>query len=463
MRPAFHQERTWRLAKRLVLSAIVCLGRRTITGLICAQGDQYRDWSRVYRLFEKGRFDIERLFDPIRKAICLHTPAGMPIVAALDDTIVRKRGRKIAGTGWRRDPLGPNFCNNFIWAQRFVQLSLMAPSSGLVSAARAVPIDVVHAPSPRKPGKRATEEEWVAYRKAQENMRASKIGAERITNLRTQLDSDAATKQRDLVVSVDGGYTNQTVFRNIPAGTSIVGRIRKDASLFAIPQERTQRRGRSRYYGDPLPTPEAVRKDETVPWQTVSAHAAGKIWDFQVKVVTPVRWKGAGNRDLKVVIVRPIAFRLRQKGPMQYRQPAYLVSTDVNLPVQTLLQAYLWRWEIELNFHDEKSIMGMGQAQVRTPAAVQASVAFAAASHAVLNTAAVILGISNSGLPLPAWRKHHTAQRCSTNQLISRTRAELWGKAIGVNLSGFDLKDELMRTVLNSKSKIESAVIYATG
>ena len=181
---------------------------------------------------------------------------------------------------------------------------------------------------------------------------------------------------------------------------------------------------------------------------------AGKRWDFEVKVVTPVRWKGLGFGDLQVVIVRPIAFRLRQKGPMQYRQPAYLVCTDVNLPVQTLLQAYLWRWKTT-NFHDEKSIMGMGQAQVRTSAAVEASVAFAAASHAVLNTAAVVLGISNTGLPLPAWRKQHTAQRCSINQLIGRTRAELWGKAIGVNLNGFDLKSEIMRAVLNSKSKIE--------
>lgn len=463
MRPAFQQERTWRLAKRLVLSAIVCLGRRTITGLICTQGDQYRDWSRAYRLFEKGRFQIERLFAPIRQVVCQHVPAGMPIVAALDDTVVRKRGRKISGTGWRRDPLGPNFCNNFIWAQRFVQLSLMAPASGLVSGARAVPVDVVHAPTSRKPGKRATEQQWAAYRKNREDMRASKIGAERIANLRAQLDNDAATKERDLVVSVDGGYTNQTVFRDIPSGTTIIGRIRKDACLFAVPQARTHRRGRTRYYGAPLPTPEDIRRDQSIPWQSVSAFAAGKTWNFEVKIVKPVRWKGAGDRDLQVVIVRPIAFRLSQKGTMQYRQPAYLVCTDTDLPVQTLLQAYLWRWEIELNFHDQKSIMGMGEAQVRTPAAVEASVAFAAVSHAVLTTAAVTLGMSHTGLPLPAWRKDQKGQRCSTNQLISRTRAELWGKALGVNLSGFDQQSNLKQTFEYSSTKIESAVLYTAG
>ena len=462
MRPAFSQERTWRLAKRLMLSAIVCLGRRTVAGLICTQGDQYRDWSRVYRLFEKSRFDVESLFAPIRKAVCRRLPDGMPIFGALDDTVIRKRGRKIAGTGWRRDPLGPHFCSNFIWAQRFIQLSLMAPSRGLVGGARAVPIDIVHAPSPRKPGKKATEEDWASYKKLQADMRASKIGAERIACLRGKLNEDSETKERDLVVSVDGGYTNQTVFRSIPAGTTIVGRIRKDASLFAVPKERGERRGRNRFYGDSLPTPEAIRQDESIPWQSVAAFAAGKTWDFEVKSVTPVRWKGAGDRDLQVLVIRPIAFRSKRKGHMQYRDPAYLVCTDVSLPVQTLLQAYLWRWEIELNFRDEKTAMGMGQAQVRTQEAVPASIAFGAASHAILHTAAAALGINDSGLPLPAWRKRAGAQRCSTNQLIGRTRAELWGRAIGINLSGFDEKAKLQRTLENSTCKIASAVIYGT-
>ncbi|MDR2051685.1 MAG: hypothetical protein LBQ63_07950, partial [Deltaproteobacteria bacterium] len=44
-----------------------------------------------------------------------------------------------------------------------------------------------------------------------------------------------------------------------------------------------------------------------------------------------------------------------QAGPDGYRNPAYLLCTDPDLPVERLLQAYLWRWEIELNFRDEKT------------------------------------------------------------------------------------------------------------
>jgi hypothetical protein len=44
------------------------------------------------------------------------------LIAHMDDTILKKTGKKISGTSWRRDPLGPPFQNNFIWGQRFLQI-----------------------------------------------------------------------------------------------------------------------------------------------------------------------------------------------------------------------------------------------------------------------------------------------------------------------------------------------------
>ena len=52
--------------------------------------------------------------------------------------------------------------------------------------------------------------------------------------------------------------------------------------------------------------------------------------------------------------------RLRQGGGLLYRQPAYLICTHPDQPVQELLQSYLWRWDIEVNHRDEKQIIGRG-------------------------------------------------------------------------------------------------------
>ena len=54
-----------------------------------------------------------------------------------------------------------------------------------------------------------------------------------------------------------------------------------------------------------------------------------------------------------------------------YLQPAFLICTDSGLALETLLQAYVYRWEIECNHRDEKSFLGVGQGQVRHPEAVR--------------------------------------------------------------------------------------------
>ena len=56
-RVAFAQQRSAERARTLGLSALTCLGRHTLSGLLCTAGQQFRDWSAAYRLFERERLD----------------------------------------------------------------------------------------------------------------------------------------------------------------------------------------------------------------------------------------------------------------------------------------------------------------------------------------------------------------------------------------------------------------------
>lgn len=95
--------------------------------MLCASAQQFVDWSAAYRLFEKGRFDREALFKPAKQAVLERLGQDEPLVVVMDDTLVRKRGHKVHGAAWKRDPLGPKFRNNFIWGQRFLQMSALLP------------------------------------------------------------------------------------------------------------------------------------------------------------------------------------------------------------------------------------------------------------------------------------------------------------------------------------------------
>jgi hypothetical protein len=426
--------------------------------MLSAIGRQFEDWTSAYRLFSKERIDRAALFAPAREAVIERLKPDEPLVVVMDDTLIRKRGRKIPGAAWKRDPLGPPFHTNFVWGQRFLQLSAILPGTAAPGRARGIPIDFLHAPSAAKPRKNASPEAWEAYRKEQAELKVSSVAAKRLRELCSQVSG------KSIVCAMDGGFTNQAVFRNVPDGAVLIGRIRKDARLFKAPEAdgaETLRRGRKRVYGDGLPTPEEIRRDDSIPWRGVEAFAAGKTHTFDVKTVSAVRWKGTGNRDIRLVVVRPLAYRPRKGAKLLYRDPAYLICTDAALPLESLLQAYLWRWEIELNFRDEKTVLGVGKAQVRKQPSVESVPSLAVASYAYLLLAGAATDMGQSALPRQKWRPFKKAQRYSTQDMISLFRTQLWRIGLEKNLTHFVSDTKANTNASFLQNSLSSAIMFA--
>ena len=422
--------------RRHLLCHLVCLGRHTVTGLLGTAGRQFNDWTADYRLYSHNRVNIENLFQPVRRAIFTKLSPSAPAVVALDDTRLRKTGRKTHGVAYTRDPMGPPFHVNFIRAQRFVQLSMALPT-GDQGQARMIPVDLAHAPSPKKPPHQSTPEERAQHRKLQKQTSLAQTGANRIIRLRQDMDQDGRF-EKPLWTVVDGSYTNGTLLKRLPPRTELIGRIRSDAKLYYLPESKDRKTGRKRVYGQQAPTPEQVRRDSSTPWQEVKAFAAGKVHNFRVKTIAPLRWRSAGqHHDLRLIVIAPLAYRISKNSRLCYRRPAFLICTKPEASLEQVLQAYLWRWDIEVNFRDEKSLLGVGEAQVRHINSVEAVPALAVAAYAALLIAAVenfgASGIPDL-LPLPKWR-NQKPKRATTQCLINHLRAELWSRTI--HFSGF--------------------------
>ncbi len=432
---AFAQHRTGCRAERLGMSQLACLGRHTVTGLLYTGGRQFQDWSADYRLYSRDIWEARDLFVPITRGLVDLLPPGAPFVGAMDDTHVKKTGTRIPGASYRRDPLSPAFHTNFIRAQRFLQVSGLVPNTNPPGSARAIPIAFEHVPPVPKPKKDASDEEKKAYRTRQREQNLSTYGVQAIRRLRDDLDQRHGAADRILVMGVDGSYTNATVLKGRPPRTTIIGRIRKDAKLCAPPRPEDQRpRGTTRQYGQPLPTPDQIRREEGIPWQEVQAYASGKRHTFRVKTIGPVLWAKAGAKQpLRLVVIAPVGYRLRKGSKLLYRQPAYLICTDPDLPLEQVLQYYLWRWDIEVNHRDEKQIIGVGEAQVRSPESVYRQPALAVASYSILLLAAArVFGTDTprGRLPVPKWQSKRTDQRLSTQELVRQLRSEVWAYAI---------------------------------
>jgi len=428
--------------------------------MLSATGQHFKDWSAAFRLFHGDRMDTGKIFSFIRKSVADGIlPDEKEIYAHMDDTLLRKTGKKVDGTKWMRDPLGPPFQTNLVWGQRFLQISLsLVPKMDRVQATT-VPVDLHHCPSARKPKKDSTPEDHLIFKETQKKTKLSVIGAQRISALRTGLDNDGYS-DRNLVVSVDGSYTNETVLKKLDKNVTVIGRIRKDSKLYELPESsEVKAKGRKLVYGKELPTPEQIRQSDQYDWQEVKAWAAGKIHTFKIKTIENVRWRKSGPMNLRLIIIKPVAYRLTKNSKLLYRDPAYLICTSPELPIEKLLQAYLWRWGIEVNFRDQKTLLGCGQAQVRKTAPCAKVPQFITAVYSMLLLAASKAKITE--LPRPKWYTKKENQRVTTQDLINQYRTINWADSVKINFSDFVTMEKKQRSAKNNPIHALSNLFYA--
>ncbi len=449
----------------LTLSSLLCLGRHTVTGLLTTCGREFHDWSAEYRLFSRHRFPAADIFSVVRRGVLAELSPKAPLCVAVDDSLLRKTGIRIPGVAWRRDPLGPRFQTNFVRAQRILQFSASVPLSN--GAYRMVPICFLHTPTPTKPSSKASADEVKHYRQAARLAALPLRAVQPIASLRLALDAEPDGAQRPLHILVDGGYTNQTVLKKLPPHTTLVGRIRKDAKLYFFPEspQTPPQRGRPRRYGALAPTPEQLRTDESVPWTSIEVSVSGAPHQMRVKCLEKLLWRTAGlQHTLRLVVIAPLSYRLRKSSKLLYRQPAFLICTNPELDLSSIVQEYVQRCGIEVNFREEKTLLGVGQAQVRNVNSVEAVPALQVAAYAMLLLASLraMRGpIKPDLLPPPKWADTGL-RRFSTQRAIHQLRAEIWGRALGLqNFSGFATHSTPTTKPEKFIPDLSSAVLYA--
>jgi len=419
--PAFPQQRTWRRAVAQALGTLTAFGRRTLSRAIWAQGQQDSDWSAAYRLHARCRWQAADLFQPILKR-ALSWRGGRYVALAIDDTRLRKTGRRIPSVAYGRDPLSPKFRFNLMLGLRFLQVSLLLPLYRYAKAApRALPVRFEEAPPLKKPRRKAAPEEWAAYRAAVRQQNLSTRAIPLIRGLRAAVDA-AGSAGRTLLMVGDNSFCNRTLFTAEWERTELVARARRDIRLC----RRAAAPSRS-FYDAVKFTPEQLRHDHRIAWQKTRIFHAGQWRMIRFKEVADVYWQsGAKQRPLRLFIVAPIPYHVPGRRRSYYRDPAFLLTTDRRGAARELLQPYFDRWQIEVNHREEKDTLGVGQAQLRAARSVPRQPAFAVAAYSALLLASLLAFGPERGAPyvaLPRWRRN--ASRPSCLDLVTLLRAEM--------------------------------------
>jgi hypothetical protein len=419
-RPVFRQERSLQRALRQAVGALLVVGSATVTRILASLGRDQQDWSADYKLHARAEWNEQDLFDALLPSALAHCP-GRFVPVALDDTRRRKTGKRIPTAFWQRDPLSPPFRVNLQWGLRFLQASLLLPLYRKHKVnARAIPVRFVAAPSLKKPGSKADAQEQARYREQRKQHNLSQQAFSLLTGLRLSLDQ-AGVSQKTLLVAGDGNFCNRALFRIPLDRIELLCRTRADLRLC-----RPAPAGSRRTYDQQKFTPEHVRQDEAVLWQSRKLWHGGKRRKLRYKEVQDVLWQsGAGTRRLRLLVVAPIPYRRTRHSRLCYRRSAYLLTTDRNTPAVQLLQVYLDRWEIEVNHREEKTTLGVGQAHLWSRKSVARQPALVVAAYSALLLASLdAYGATRNDAYhlLPKWRRK--SQRPSCLDLVTLLRQQ---------------------------------------
>ena len=325
-------------------------GKRTVCGMLTGAGLS-RLWShdRAHSFFSRARWDPDDLGLAVaRLAVALLVPAGQPVLAAVDDTLFRRRGKKVWAVSWFHDgsaqgPAKTGYGNNRVVLAIVVRLPFLARPVALPVLAKLV-----------VKGTTSSSRLWLARR-----MAAALAGA--LPGRTVHLAGDAAYAGKEL--------------RKLAPGITWTTRLRKDAALHDLPPEKTGRRGRPRARGDRLPAPAKLAARQVFTQVTVTRY--GKAVTVHATSLTCLWYSVFGSRPVQVVLIRD--------RPASGCDLA-LVTTDTAATAAQVIERYACRWTIETAIEDAKQVFGTGQARNRTARAVERTVPFQLACQSIAVT-----------------------------------------------------------------------------
>jgi hypothetical protein len=327
----------WNHVLVLVAGAVLCPGRRTVTAALRVMGlDQIAGFAVYHRVLSTARWSARLA---ARRLLLLLVAAFVPhgpVVIAVDDTIERRWGKKIAARGIYRDPVRSSH-GQFVKVSglRWLCVMLLAPIPW-AGGVWALPFLTVLAPS-----ERAAQSQGRRHKTLTDQARQALLQTARWL------------PGRQVIAVADSSFSVIELLRDVRAHLSVITRLRLDARLYEPPPPRRPgKRGRSPVKGTRLPSLNERLADPATSWRRVTIRgwyggierrldiASGTaIWDHPGRQVA-IRW----------VLVRD--------GDGDKPPQAFLCTDTVADPV-AILGWFVRRWRVEVTLAEVRRRLGV--------------------------------------------------------------------------------------------------------
>jgi len=377
-----------------VLTGWVFARRHTVTRMIlAADAVGTKHHSAFHRLFAKAEWVLDDLGLAVFGLIGPWLP-DETVMVALDDTLARKRGRKVYGVGMHHDPLiSTRKVARMNWGHSWVVLGVLVRFPFCQDCWFCLPI---------------------LFRLYINRQTVAKKGGWYRTRPELAVDMlytlCRACPDRRFHVVADSTYGGQSVLGDLPDHCDLTSRLDLDARLYGAPPVRQPgTNGRPRKRGQRLPTPR----------QMLAARARRLTLDIygrrdKIRMTDCMaRVHAVPDRSLRVVAVEPLTGGRRMQA---------FYSTCHNASAEQVLVWYAMRWSIEVAFQNGKTHLGFEEPQGWSRKAVERTAPTAMLLHTLIVLWFARCGHRHYRQPESPW--YRTKRHASFADMLTTLRRE---------------------------------------
>jgi hypothetical protein len=413
-RPVFTQP-SFVLFVDLMTGWVLSHRHRYVTDLILTSGSvAKRHFSDYHRFFSQYVWDSDKLARVLAMLlVAMFAPTGL-IYLGVDDTLCRKRGLTVYGTGMHHDPLISSRSKKLTsWGHNWVVVSLIivfpwwAPTKVF-----ALPIA------------------WRLYRnrqgltKGKKNKRKKTSKPKRPRGHRTRPELAVEMLQmiaswfpeRVLIVSGDSAYGGGSVLQKLPENMHLISHVHPKGALYEpAPKDEPGKRGRKRKKGQRLPGMAAWAKDRSQPWERLKFDRFGFHATVEVKTIQALYYKAGKDRLLTIVLVRDVLGK---------RPDQMFYCTCLDWDAREILSTYAARWAIEVTFENVKQHLGFEDPANRKEKAVRRTAPMALVLYSLIVAWFHQEGYRHLKFPDRPWYRHK--REPSFADMLTTLRRKSW-------------------------------------
>lgn len=328
---------TWKNINTLLVGAILCRGARRITSILRVMGlSEIKNFSKFHRVLSRARWDSLAASKILFGLLIKLLPSGWPIIIAVDETLERRRGKKIKAKGAYRDAVASSQSRVVIsFGLKWECMTLIVP---LPWCRRpwALPFMMILSPSKKSDdaaGKtHKTSIDWTI-----QMMRCV----------------SRWLKRKAWILVGDGAYACMALAKScVKSGVTLISRLRLDAQLYEAPEAKKKgKRGRNRVKGERIQLKELLVDPNQI-WQTLTVKWYGGEQRTIECLTFECLWYHAGELPLTLRIVLV-------KTPNGKNEAETFFSTNLtNSPTQ-IIEWFVLRWNIEVTFEETRAHLGI--------------------------------------------------------------------------------------------------------